>query len=674
MRPWIKLSVSAVILLSAFVHAQQSPPERAAGQFSSTTIPFQQTPVPSPQPFFYRDLDLLRRDGFSQAASASVALRVLNKAGTTTPNLRDSDFTLFVNGTVRPSRLHAPLASDEPVVMPEVLLVFPPNDPVVHHIGVKQAEQYFGQQTAETLPWNVGLFDSNKKLFPFTRDRAQLLQNLDEVEHARQPLQFQSYAPWSGCFRENGSWLDEAEKAIILMQRSNHPKVVLAMNPVAGSLYGLNDVVLAHCGPESLVDVSSQIGAHIYIANVGGPETLEPSGDISAPYTSQLFTYFNQIAAMNSFAYNNSLVMQSAEETHGGFANSLNELATQIHRDFDGNYALEFDLTPQDQDKGVPQVDVKSVKSQLKVAVLDVVPILSAPAAESVAASKRITDVMMKAARHPISSQDFRIAQHVDYFPMRSGMEPLLPMSGIVTWTGTGPAPTQLFVIESVQDLDLSMMILEHQILAQWDGDSLSWERDGKLRPGKYEWRIAVQDESGKILSFAKQKISIGFPENSDVDFSSLILARSCRTEGAPTTGLRKRSSRPTPAGELYLEIDPMRAVDCRVMPDATGEFFSNDKLRAFVRIYPSERLSKRGPENWAAKFILRSTSGVVETERAIPFAMDSGSGYLASIQWRLNAIRPGKHTLDVETWGPGIHGYRRQSRAISILPNYNPQ
>jgi hypothetical protein len=669
MRPWMKLSVSAGILLSAFVHAQQSPPERAASQFPSATIPFQQAPLPTPQPFFYKDLDLLRRDGFSQASSASVALRVLNSAGTTPAGLHDSDFTLSVNGTVRLARLHASHSSDEPVVTPEVLLVFPPNDPVVHHIAIKQAEQYFGRQPADILPWNVGLFDSNKKLFPFTRDRAQLLQNLNEVEHARQPLQFQSYNPWQGCIHESGSWLNEAEKAIILMQRSNNPKVVLAINPLAGSMYGMNDVVLAHCGPESLGDVSSRIGAHIYIANVAGPETLVPSGDAS--FT---FTYFNQISAMNSFAYNNSLLMQTVDETHGGFANSLNDLATQIHRDLDANYSLEFDMTPQDQDKGIPQVDVKSAKSQMKVAVLDVVPILSAPAAESAAASKRITEIMLRAAQHPVTSPDFRIAQRVDYFPMRSGMEPLLPMSGVVTWTGNGSAPTQLSVIESVEDIDLSMTILERQILAQWDGSSLSWERDGKLRPGKYAWRIAVQDENGKILSFAQQKIGVGFPDDSAVASSSLILGRSCRTENAPPTGLRPRpTTKPTVEDELYLQIDPMRAVDCRVRPDTTGEFFSKDKLHAFIRIYPSERLSKRGPENWKAKFILRSTSGAVETEREIPFAMDAGSGYLASIEWRLNAIPPGPHTIDVEMLGPGIHGDRKQSRAISILPKYTP-
>lgn len=342
MRPWIKLS--AGILLSTFVHAQQSPPERAS-QFSPPSIPFQPAPLPASRPFFYKDLDLLRRDGFSQASSASVALRVLGNGGTTPPTLHESDFALLVNGTIRAARLHAHRSSDEPVITPEVLLVFPPNDPVVHHIAVKQAEKYFTQQTAEFLPWNVGLFDSNKQFFSFTRDRAQLLQNLNEVEHGKPSLQFQSFNPWSNCFHENGGWLDEAEKAIILMQRSNQPKVVLAINQVAGSIYGENDVVLSHCGPASLVDVANHIGAHIYIANVGGPEPLEPSGDISKPYTSQLSSYFNQISALNFFAYNSSLVMQTAEETHGGFSNSLNDLAGQIHRDLDGNYTLEFDLT-----------------------------------------------------------------------------------------------------------------------------------------------------------------------------------------------------------------------------------------------------------------------------------------------------------------------------------------
>jgi hypothetical protein len=61
----------------------------------------------------------------------------------------------------------------------------------------------------------------------------------------------------------------------------------------------------------------------------------------------------------------------------------------------------------------------------------------------------------------------------------------------------------------------------------------------------------------------------------------------------------------------------------------------------------------------------LQSTSGSTPPlyhEREIPFTLDSGSGYLASVQIPLNAaeITPGPHTLEVKMQGPG--GFTRIS------------
>ena len=119
-----------------------------------------------------------------------------------------------------------------------------------------------------------------------------------------------------------------------------------------------------------------------------------------------------------------------------------------------------------------------------------------------------------------------------------------------------------------------------------------------------------------------------------------------------------------------HLAIDPMRAGDCRIKPDTLGSFEASETVHAFVRIYPPEKIDRGKPESWTAKFVLRSKSGSVEKETQIPFTLDSGSGYLASIQMPLNSpnILPGPHTLDVEMRGPGIHKDLKQSRNLSIL------
>jgi hypothetical protein len=568
-----------------------------------------------------------------------------------------------------------------------VLLVLPPNEPVVHSIAIRNAEKYFAKQPAERLPWNIGIFDSNGRMTPFTNGRSQLLANLDVVDHTPEPFQYASSAGLPSGFQWDGSWMLKAEDAIGLMQRFNGPKVVLAINPLAEHSFGLNDQMFAHNGPESLTAIAQTIGAHIYIANVSGPEVYIPGGGAADDHPAQVNTpggpllgttpsYHQQVdpqmtAALNYYAYRTSMMMQTASDTLGGYANSLGDLAAKIHSDLDGNYTLDFDMTPEDTDKGIPSVEVRMTSHDLRVAILDLVPLGSIAEANGAAISPQVLQMIRAASLHPVASPDYRIAQHVDYFPLHGGLEPILPMSGSVEWTGHGQAPQQLFVVESVEDPNLSSMILERAVQTRWNGRSLSWERDGVLRPGNYLWRVTVHDGRGQVFASAVQKIDIPFPRQTSMGVSSLVIGKSCR-EGEPSSaGLQKRPLKP--AGEqglAHLLIDPMHAEDCRIKPEASASFETADTLHAFVRIYPSEKLEKNRPESWTAKFVLRSTqSGAVETEQQIPFTTDSGSGYLALVDLPLDTanIHPGPHTLDVEMHGPGMRGNIKASRPLSI-------
>ncbi|HEX3469651.1 MAG TPA: hypothetical protein VHT28_00565 [Silvibacterium sp.] len=696
---WASLPIAALILFSSHLHAQQSAPEQSTGAPLEQTTPSnlaqpitpglllqqnQQQQSAGSNLTLYHELDLLRRDGFVTADSATVSLRIIDHEGITPLNLQASDITLIVNGKTREFRLHTP-GSQTTVVPPMVLLVFPPNDPIVHAIGVSQAMQYFSQQPAELLPWRIGIFDSNGKMTPFTNGRSQILAFLDGVAHTKEPFQYANNVTLPAHFRWEGSWLTKAQLAISTMQRYEGPKIILAMNPVSGSIYGLNDQVLAHDGPEDLTGVAQHIGAHIYIGNVGGPDVFVPGGEAASDQPAQINTANGPIlgttpsshmqvdpamnAALTNSAYRTSEMMQAAGATYGGFANSLNDLARQIQHDLTGNYSLDFDLTPEDRDRGFPDVEVRLARHDLRVAILDVIPIGVFTDIERELNQEELADLFKKAAANSVSSPEFRITQHVDYFPLRQGLEPLLPMSSIVEWTGHGRGPMLLRVVESVEDENLSMTVLEREIHVRWDGRSLSWERDGQLRPGQYLWRIVVHDGHGNIYAYSEKKITVDFPRPAAIAASSLIIGKSCRDNTELNSGLQRR---PPPDGKqhAHLEIDPMRAGDCRVKPDTLGSFAATDTVHAFVRIYPAERLDKKKPESWNAKFMLRSPSGSVETEQDISFTVDSGSGYLASVQLPLNApgVSPGPHTLDVEMRGPGIRSDLKKSRPISIL------
>ncbi len=682
---WASLTIAALFLISCLGRAQ-APPE------ARTPIPVGQTTAPNPAQTItpgvllqqsqaqqsagsnlYHELDLLRRDGFAAAQSATVSLRVVDHEGVIPPGLQPPDFTLIVNGKEREFRLHAP-GTQTTVVPPLVLLVFPPNDPIVHNIGIREAVKYFSVQPAELLPWRVGIFDSNGKMTPFTNGRSQLLAFLDEVANTKEPFQYTSDAALPDNLRWDGPWLNKAEAAISIMQRYEGPKVILAMNPIAGSFYGMNDQMLEHAGPEALLPVAQHIGAHIYIGDVGGPEPIIPGGDASTDLSWARPSYHMQVdPAMNASlaysAYRAWQMMQTAGATFGGFANSLDDLAKQIHRDLDGGYSLDFDMTPEDQDHGVPDVEVHLARHDLHVAILDVVPVGVSGDTERAMNQAQISALFDKAASKPIASPEFRITQRADYFPLRDGLEPVLPMSALVEWAGHGRGPVLISIAERVEDPNLAHVILERELRVHWDGRGLSWERDGELSPGHYLWSIAVHDGQGNIYAFSQKKLDVVFPRPGSMGVSSLILGKSCRNDAQQTSGLQHRP----PAGAKdrpHMTIDPMRAGDCRIQPDTLGAFTSTDTIHAFVRIYPSEKLDKGKPENWTAKFVLRSKSGSVEKETQIPFTLDSGSGYLASIQMPLNSpdIVPGPHTLDVEMRGPGIHKDLKQSRNLSIL------
>ena len=693
----LKLSISALLLFSnpnlisrliAQTQPQPTPPQPTLEQQENQSYPHPQVPTaqlnqPSTAHLVtYRDMDLLRRSGFANADQATVIVRVFDKAGTILSNLQPSDFELIVNGTPRTFRFHAP-GADTTSVPPVVLLVFPPNDPIVHYNAAKQAIKYFSELPGEQLPWKVGIFDSNAKLAPFTDSQSQLLATLNQLQHTIEPFQFTTAIGMSAIARWDGSWLSKAEEAIGFMQHYDGPKVVLAMNPSAISIYGGNDFDLAHNGPESLRAAAEHIGAHIYVDNVIGPEVDVPGGEAAENQPAQI----NQgafaprmgsspsqhmqidpaeIARLNYYAYLNSQMMQTAAATQGGFANSLKALAAQIHHNLDKNFQLDFQLTPQDQDRGIPDVEIKLAHHELRLAILDVIPLnhdLGSIGPEKLAA------LLKEAGSQHLSSPDFRIAQHVDYFPIRDGLEPILPMSAAVEWTGPGHPPEHLYIAELVEDENLATPVLQRELQIDWKGQIVTWERDGHLTPGHYAWHVGIYDGTGKMLLAAEEKIEIAFPHSEPINASSLIIGKSCETN-PPSTGLQHRSPENTARRTtLNSIIDPMRATNCRIVLDATRRFAPSDTLHAFVRIYPGKKLDRHPPESWTATFMLHTNSGAIEIQKEIPFAVDSGSGYLASMELPLNApsISPGAHTLDVLIRGSGIHDDLKKSQQFLI-------
>ena len=385
---------------------------------------------------------------------------------------------------------------------------------------------------------------------------------------------------------------------------------------------------------------------------------------------------FQQLNTLNYFAYRSSLVRQTAQDTMGGFSNSMKDLAGQIHHDLDNDYTLTFDLTPADREIGVPDVEIRMVDHNKRINLENLAAARPAPDHNAnPGMNKEQMAAMWKTTSHPVVSPDFHIVQHVDFFPLRGGLQPVLPMSALVQWSGAGNPPDKLSVAEFVENTSLSNSVLQRDVDADWVGKGLTWERDGHLYPGQYVWRIVIHDDSGKVFASSDQKIKVDFPESAAVSISSIVLGRSCRQQPGADSMRRRAEVKPADLDQVHYAFDPMRADGCRVKPDPTSSFAQTDQLHAFLRIYPAGKLEKEQPDRWTAHFTLRSSTGAVELQRDLPFTIDSGSGYLASVNVPLNTpeIHEGPHTLEVQIRGPGIRKQFSDSRQLTLLPLAQP-
>ena len=479
-------------------------PAEASGTAQLQVQQMSAEPRPSPA---VRELDLLGKASFAQAEEATVTVRVYDRSGKLVGGLPDTAFRLMVNGTMRTATVegHTEIGARQ---VPLVLLVFPPNQQEVHSLAVKQARQYFAG-LGEELKWKVALLDADGTTTSYTQKREEVLAGLDTLGHKTEPLVYSNSNGGLGPFRWSGGWLDKAEYAVAQMRPYEGPKLLLAFNRSADEKMEEGRKPLSNAGPESLVYMAISAGAHIYIADVSGPGVLVPGGDASTgeipeqvgpvPYDLQRRTQF---AELQHFAYRAAVMQMTARDTLGGFANSVTELAGKMERDVEVNYSLRFALTAADRDNGVPHVEVQQVgEARNRLIVVDVSPL--GTEVEQRAESQEKMAEMWRATAKPVASSEFRIAQRVDYFPVRGGMQPILPMSAEVAWLGTGPRPKTIHVAEFVQNIALDSPVLMKEVETELVGRALEWERDGKLAPGTYDWRVVVHDGKGHVLASA---------------------------------------------------------------------------------------------------------------------------------------------------------------------------
>ena len=357
------------------------------------------------------------------------------------------------------------------------------------------------------------------------------------------------------------------------------------------------------------------------------------------------------------------MMQLAASETKGAFANSIADLAGQIGRDLEASYVLEVALTAADRDSGVPKVDVQVADASAKAVMVDLSPIEDE--AEPMRRRAQIR-AMWQATAQPVKSSEFQIVQHVDYFPVHGGWQPLMPMSAQVSRLGRSSQDVTIQIAEYVQNLALDTFVLEEDAEVDTPAGIVEWERDGKLSPGQYDWRIIVHSEDGHVLASADKRVLVGLPENKNVPVSTLIVGSQC-IQNVRGTELRRRNESALEVQNQLVFGDPLWSQSCRVKPSAAGIFRQGQTAEALVRIYPAGQLQKDAIERWSAVFSLASPDGAIDTAIPGKFTADLGGGYVTTAKMPL--LHSGSKHVSVTIQGPGLRRPLVEEREIFVVP-----
>ncbi len=596
----------------------------------------------------YSDQNLLPPAGPHIASTMLLPLFVSTRSGTAPREFTEKDFTLLVDGIPAKAKIERPWNEEgrscKHDCADHILLVLPPNQPLLHNMATEDAIRYFSKQEADgqgRLPWDISIFDSNAKQTAFTRDKGALLAGLEASRKTVQPLE-----PSADL---GGNWLEDARNSISRMQFLPGRRIVVAFDPQLEPVYGLLEYSLMQTDPSDLVGAAERAGAQVYLANTTGPAYVGPAG-----------SGLNTALAGTPI----SGMMQSSGLTGAGYANSLKDLFGQIIADRDKSYVLKFHIRPDNLDDSSLKVKVRILNRNLKAVVLQPLPDPSSRSQTAVeTASAGVPRPLLDALDHPVASPDLRIAQHIDYFPEKNGMAAVLPFSCALVWTGDGEAPRKLIVVERVERANSGFVVLSHKLTLSWNGRFASWERDNKLSPGAYRWKIAVADGAGTLLASAVTETKVPRPAAADVQASTLVTGVNCRRsiqdKSQSMNGLRSRgphlhASTETPTDAVK---DPLLETNCLLEPNPLLFYRKDDVLRALVRIYLSGKVDKGSLDAWHPTFELLDHAGRIESEQQTRLTIDSAPGYLAAVKFRLDgeAVSRGIHSVKLELRGPGI-------------------
>ncbi len=577
-------------------------------------------------------------------ATRYIPLHVLREDHLPAGNLQNSDLTLLIDGKpraftlVRPWKMPADASGED---IPFLLVLLPPNQPIMHHLILSRLQRYFEQEITDDagrVRWQLAVVDSDGTSTNFTRDKAELLQLFARLDKKTSPMILAGTSSAAG-------WTTEEENSIAFMRFLPGRKIVLAVEPQQTSVYSTNtDSTLLHWFPADAVQDARQAGATLFVVNPAGPV----NGD-----------------GLNSMQ--TSLMWRTADASGGNFDNSLRVILKEIAGDRDANYLLRYMAEQQDDDhSSVVQVVLRDRTLHAILGTPFSRSVLFSEPAEKPEGSAAVQR-LSKASRKAVSQGSLRLAVRADNFPNRSGRYNTVPLSAELQWLGEQAGPREVEVLESLEFSYTGFALAKRHLTVQWNGRKVSWVRVNRLMPGEYIWRVAATDREGEALASAVTRFHVQAIDPAHVTLSSLVLTRGCgaRIE-AQNTGADFDRLKPRVAGQsLYGEV--FEIAGCREQTNPIAEYSVHDPLTAFVRVYLPPKVDKGRLDQWQPEFSLRNTAGAVQAW-TVSLVNDSLPGYLAQLQIPAGSLQPGRYALHFALRGPGIHGKVEADTTISVI------
>ncbi len=631
----------------------------------------------------------------------TVEVLVLDKKGAPIRNLKKEDFHLFEDGKEQeifsfeevtgspvstPPEKQGDLDNDTPGRGKLVVILFDDSHISVGHFKATRdsAEKYVRDHMGPADLFAVGSYNvSLRMLQNFTRDRAKVLDALHKVTGTAESPEAVIASKSSAASRDSGSTRRAAVEGP-LNTLSLYQSLTYKFGSMLGALDALDDSLAQIKGRKAVLLYSEESFASVNIHNelmktvdsarmadvafytvdakgldsLDGAVTGQPTGPVAR--TAGGNPMARSVGGIDYAQFDrqsvDSVLRPLARET-GGVSiyntSDFNQFLDEIDRELSNYYVLGFQPGSSRRDGKFHRLDVKTdarasvVKH--RAGYLDRGPLDALVGTKEERSLVGVMDSKSPATELPLT---FRWAYFYDSPGLaRVPLSAKIAASAVAIRKKGGQMGGALHIMGAAyaEDGSVSARFSETQHIffdksseADFRKRNLIYRNYLKLRPGKYELRLAIEDEQGKIGS-ASQTLVVPAVSHSDLVASSLVVADQVSRSSDLLQNLQ---------AALLEESDPLTFAGLQVSQSADNQVSVNNPVQVFFKLYNLDGNPDR--KTLLANVRLINENG--EAQALPPFPLDqnffpTGKGEgVVGLNLPFDKVAAGKYRLVIET------------------------